>query len=74
MPDKDDQNMLKIHQYNLLKALRFLTIKTVDYVLMCIEITFDTELIIKFSFVAIGTTLLNKSIINNPAKSCNIRK
>jgi hypothetical protein len=74
MPDKDDQNMLKIHQYNLLKALRFLTIKTVDYVLMCIEITFDTELIIKFSFVAIGTTLLNKSIINNPAKGCNIRK
>jgi hypothetical protein len=74
MPDKDDQNMLKIHQYNLLKALRFLAIKTVDYVLMCIEITFDTELIIKCSFVAIGTTLLNKSIINNPAKSCNIRK
>jgi hypothetical protein len=67
MPDKDDQNMLKIHQYNLLKALRFLTIKTIDYVLMCIEITFDAELTIKFSFVAIGTALLNKSTINNPA-------
>jgi hypothetical protein len=28
-PDKDDQNMLKIYQYNLLNLLRFLTIKTV---------------------------------------------
>jgi hypothetical protein len=44
-PDKDDQSMLKIYQYNLLKLLRFLTIKTIDFVLMCIEITFDTELI-----------------------------